>query len=83
MLKKWIGTARWIYNQCLATVKNDPTTLKKKYLRDRIVNNDNYHVVNTWVTEVPYEVRDAAMVELLEAYRSNFAKKKEGSSAQI
>ena len=71
LLQQWFGTARWIYNQCVAQVK---TLTTKKALRTAIVNNDNYATENTWVRQVPYEVRDAAMVDLINARKSNLAK---------
>jgi len=71
------GIARWIYNQCLALVKADGSLLKKKELRPRVVNNGNYDKedsLNPWVLKAPYEVRDGAMNDVIEAYKSNFAK---------
>lgn len=76
VLLKWFGTARWTYNKCLEAIKSDRCKRNKKELRALIVNNDNYeHGENSWVLETPYEVRDAAMVDLINAYASNFAKK--------
>lgn len=42
-------------------------------------------VANPWLLETPYEIRDAAMCEVLDAYTSNFAKqiKKPGHRFQI
>ena len=73
ILGQWFGTARWIYNQCVSKVKELRT---KKALRTEIVNNGNFKTENTWALDVPYEVRDAAMVDLCNARNSNFVKKK-------
>ena len=75
LLLKWFGTARWTYNQCLEAIKENRAQKTKKDLRALLVNNDNYAMVNQWVLDTPYEVRDAAMVDLLNAFTSNFAKK--------
>lgn len=53
------------------------TYLGKKELRALIVNNDVHENSSTkWLLNTPYEVRDAAMIELLDAYKSNQAKRR-------
>jgi putative transposase len=79
LLQKWFGTARWTYNKCLALIKEDRSKRSKKELRATLVNNENFVLKDTWVTEVPYEVRDGAMVDLINAYTSNFAKKRKNN----
>src|SRR5207247_2020140 len=62
---------------------NDRVKRNKKDLRAAVVNNDNYVITDTWVLETPYEVRDAAMVDVLNAYNSNFAKKSKNNLHQF
>lgn len=50
--------------------------LKLKTFREAIVNNGNYQDENSWVVNTPYEVRDGAMVDLVNAYKTNFAKRR-------
>ena len=77
ILLRWFGTARWTYNKCLAWIKRGEIKISKKELRSKVINNENYSLVDTWVREsTPYEVRHAAMVDLINAYTSNFAKKR-------
>ena len=79
LLRQWFGRARWIYsNWSLELVKAQTTKLdlKLKTLRAAIVNNGNYRDENTWVVKTPYEVRDGAMVDLVNAYKTNFAKRR-------
>jgi putative transposase len=77
LLNGWFGTARWTYNQCLQKIKEDRTNLKKATLRTLVVNNTCHDEKETqWVLGTPYMVRDGAMIELVNAYTSNFAKKK-------
>ncbi|KAK9488040.1 hypothetical protein V1527DRAFT_459231, partial [Lipomyces starkeyi] len=45
-LRKWHGTVRWTYNQCLDAVE------KKESLIDKMGK--------PWVLETPYDIRDAA-----------------------
>jgi putative transposase len=79
ILRKWFGTARWTYNQCLDSVQRKMCGLTKKELRAKFVNNCNFITENQWVIETPYEVRDAAMGDLIKNYASNFAKNKKNN----
>ncbi|KAG2374051.1 hypothetical protein C9374_011130 [Naegleria lovaniensis] len=77
-LNQWMGTARWIYNRCLEfTNKSKGVKKNKKNFRTFVVNNDNYQTENQWVVNTPYDVRDAAAIELL--FNINFEKKKAGT----
>jgi transposase len=82
-LKQWFGTARWIYNQCLSLVQTDLSKRWKKELRKAIVNSDCFATQNQWALQTPYEVRDAAMVDLLNVYNSNFAKRSKNPQHQF
>jgi hypothetical protein len=77
ILKKWIATARWTYNQCLNGVKEKKMKKQKKFLRANFINNDNFSENNKWAKETPYDIRDEAMNDLLKAYKTNFAKGEE------
>lgn len=74
-LSKWIGIARWSYNQSLSAVK-EGTKRAKKDLRAAVVNNGVHLDKETaWVLQTPYDIRDEGMNDLLKAYASNFAKR--------
>lgn len=75
-LRRWVGTARWTYNACLAAVNNGtPRTLSA--LRAACLNADSLSVLaHPWVANTPYDVRDEALRDLLKAYDSNFAAKR-------
>lgn len=77
-LRKWIGAARWCYNTALAGVKNEGVKIERQALRNYALNNPAFQSYDLfdWLLETPYDVRDAAVNELYEAYISNFAKKK-------
>lgn len=52
-------------------------TFDKKKLRARFINNKLFEGTdNAWVIDTPYDVRDEAMIDVLKAYGSNFAKLK-------
>jgi hypothetical protein len=83
-LNKWFGTARWTYNQVVASLHASPQDVSQyavvKELRKDFVNNKNSnHEENfadkPWVTKTPYYVRDAALNDVVKAYTSNLAKK--------
>jgi hypothetical protein len=87
-LNKWFETARWIYNQVVALLRASPRGPSKyavvKELRNDFVNNKNSnHEENfadkPWVTKTPYDVRDAALNDVVKAYTSNLAKKDNNS----
>lgn len=74
-VRKWLGTARWTYNRGVEWCRKNGATTKTK-LRHAIIAKELYVKENTWVTETPYEIRDGAMLDVLKAYKSNFAKQK-------
>ena len=71
VLRKWIGTARWTYNECLAHA-NKGVDKNKKALRASSINEDAK--LPEWVYETPYDVRDEAMNDLLKAFATCFSK---------
>ncbi len=75
-LQKWFGSSRYIYNKCLDYIikKKDTKLLNKKNLRSLFINNENYQTENKWLLDIPYDIRDEAMNDLLKNYGSNFAK---------
>ena len=77
-LMRWIGTARWTYNECLRAVQSDENVPRnKKALRARALNDDAItRMDKPWLRDTPYDVRDEAMNDLLKAYDSGFARKK-------
>ena len=82
ILKSWFGVARWTYNQCVHYVyENKKTSYSKKELREKFINNENFEQPDkTWITKVPYAIRDAAMTDLLKAIDTHKAKKKKNKT---
>lgn len=74
ILSKWFGVARWTYNNCLNLINLGLAKCSKKDLR-KLCLNQNAHNGRIWVGEVPYDIRDAAMIDLMNGYKSNFAKR--------
>jgi hypothetical protein len=83
-LNKWFGTARWTYNQVVASLRASPGDISKyavvKELRNDFVNkknsnNEENFADKPWVTKSPYDIRDAALNDVVKAYTSNLAKK--------
>ncbi|RHZ63146.1 hypothetical protein Glove_332g19 [Diversispora epigaea] len=77
-LRKWMGTVRWTYNQCLIAIEKEGVKWNKKDLRARCINAENFknNTKLKWVIETPYPIRDEAMRDLLKGYSSNFASNK-------
>jgi putative transposase len=77
ILNQWFGIRRFIYNKCIAIIKEDyknqiKTTQKR--LRELVVNNVNYVQNNTWMIDYEYDLRDEAMRDALKNLKSNLAK---------
>ena len=75
VLMEWFGCARWTYNRTVELIR-EGTVRDKGKLRAICVNNDNFEGKPgmEWVLKTPHPVRDAAMIDVLKAYDSNFAK---------
>jgi hypothetical protein len=82
-LNKWFGTVKWTYNQVVASLRASPWDISKyavvKELRNDFVNKKNSnHEENfadkPWVTKTPYDIRDAALNDIVDAYKINLAK---------
>ena len=56
-------------------LKAEYITFNRTKLRARFINNELFEGTdNAWVIDTPYDVRDEAMIDVLKAYESNFAK---------
>ncbi|KAK9359243.1 hypothetical protein V1504DRAFT_485779, partial [Lipomyces starkeyi] len=76
-LRKWFGTARWTYNQCLDAVEEKESVRTKKDLRAAFPNKEAINKMGKpWDLETPYDIRDAAMDDFLKAYDSAHARYK-------
>lgn len=76
-----MGTARWTYNQCVEAITTKHATLTKKSLRAHCVNSDAERILEKgfeWVTDTPYEIRDQAMEDALDAFKINLNLQKAG-----
>lgn len=75
-LIQWIGGARWVWNKCLDLIYNHGAGRNQGELRRLCIHNSNF-IGNTdleWMLEIPYEIRDEAMRDLLKAFKSCSAK---------
>ncbi len=85
ILNNWFGATRFVYNKCLNYIKNEykkcrenntetKHILNLKNLRALFINNINYESRDTWMLDIPYDIRDESLQDLLGNYSSNFAK---------
>lgn len=82
-LRQWFGCVRLTYNWALSCVKKKPEKHKftnVTWMRKRFVNECNIPKNKSFLLDTPKHVRDTAIVDLCEAYTSNFKKKKEDPS---
>ncbi|KAK9389579.1 hypothetical protein V1515DRAFT_530866, partial [Lipomyces mesembrius] len=76
-LRKWFGTARWTYNQCLDAVEKKEIARAKEGLRAAFLNKEVIDKMDKpCVLETPYDIKNAAMDDLLTAYDSAHARYK-------
>jgi putative transposase len=85
LFSKFADTERWVYNQAVEAVEKRGISKNIKVLRSELVNNASPLVeANPWCRDVPYDVRDEAVRDVLKTYNANFAKariaKKQGVS---
>lgn len=82
-LRQWFGCARSTYNWALACIKKKPGEYKKTnlvWMKKRFTRKCNIPSNKKYLLECPTHVRDGAISDLVTAYNSNFAKKKNNSN---
>lgn len=71
-MRKWFGAYRKTYNLCVNYAQKDSKKYKLKTLRKLFVNSKGLEESNLeYLAEVPYDVRDEAVRDLIKAYRSS------------
>lgn len=81
ILNKFFGAARWVYNKSLNSIKTKQSKISKNELCSKFVHNKNFINENKWMNEIPYEVRNDSLRDLLKNYKSNFSKNKDTTSS--
>lgn len=75
ILNQWLGACRWTYNKCVQAIQEKKVKANKKSLRSFCVNNDALIEEHKWAVNIPYDIRDEAMADVLKAMKSNTGKK--------
>jgi len=83
LLRRWMGTVRWTYNQAVAAIDKDPTLEKSekrlcsmfvtKESIKKLESNDSLEQDFSWVLETPSFSRNRAVADAV-AFKSNQAK---------
>lgn len=77
ILRQWIGCCRWTYNEALAYIKKGyEHKLTFFWLRNRFVNECNVAPKAKFLLKTPKHVREGAIKDLVQAYVTNFKKRK-------
>jgi hypothetical protein len=77
-IRKWTGTTRWTYNQCVAYGREHPEIElmsdvdMSRTLRDHVASLKG---ANPWIEETPQSVYDHGITDYKKAVRSNQAKR--------
>ena len=81
-LRRWFGCCRKTYNWALSCIKDKPQEYKKdiSWLRKRFINEDKIPKEMNYLLQTPKHVRDSAIIDLVEAFKSNKSKQKKNPS---
>jgi transposase len=77
VMNEWFRAAEWTYNACLQAVQNEPDMLNMSDLRNHCVNSEAFQTTFAdckWVLNTPNMIREIAMHDLIQAYKTNQAK---------
>lgn len=73
-LNQWIGARRWVYNKCVWLTQVQKEACTKKNLRSLCVNESCFETENTWMSKIPYEIRDCGLTDFFKNLDSNMKK---------
>ena len=77
ILDKWFGAARWTYNACVAALQARRCSPNKCAFRAHCINKGAPQLEgHDWALEVPFDVRDEAMADLVKARKAHAAKER-------
>jgi transposase len=78
LLRRILNHSRWLHNQITSYLNSQKKLdLSIKFLRKKFINNEVYKdKENFWMLELPYDVRDNVLRDILHNYKTNFAKQK-------
>lgn len=77
MWKRWLGTTRCIWNQCVDLVNTHQILPTLKELRTRLVNkNAPWVLLNPWLQNTPYDIREDVVRRFVANYQTS--KKRHG-----
>lgn len=79
MIRKWIGTTRFVYNKCLDAVKRGTEKMDFQSLRNRFVTKKGNTDINDWEFETPKDIRAGAIKDLQIAYKSAMSNLRNGN----
>lgn len=73
VLLQWMGTRRFVYNRVLENIKKNKEPINFYILRNRYVIRKDNPNVSDWETQTPKDIRAAAVKDLVNNMKSNFA----------
>ena len=85
-LSRWCGVYRWTYNECVRLCRTNAVTYRGKVkttrdLRSQVANRTSPVVIERpWVLQVPYDVRDGAIIEFVKNLKTGIDKVKSNPS---
>ena len=78
VFKRWIGTARYVYNKALEATKKG-AKMNFYDLRNKFVTAKNNSEVTEWESETPKDVRSEAVNDVVKAFKTAISNLKNGN----
>ena len=79
ILRKWMGTTRYVYNKTLSHVKSEDLPINFFSLRNKFVIAKDNPEVEEWETFTPKDVRAGAVKDMVTAYKAAFTNLRKGN----
>lgn len=73
LMKKWMGTRRFVYNKSLEKIKKNEEKLNFYTLRNKIVTAKNNTDINDWELETPKDIRAGAIRDMIKNHKTAFS----------
>jgi len=72
-----MGAARWTFNACISSINEKTSKINKQQLREKFITKVSKNLdptVKDWIFDTPYDIRDYALADLIQAYDVNLRK---------
>lgn len=80
VISRWLGAQRFLYNKCVALVKNGLKPTLKQLRATLLTSKTNtLGQAERWLDEYEFDLKDEALRDFMKNYNSNMAKFKKSN----